>query len=350
MIDRLKHVSHHTDQSRGQILILVAFLFVALIGALGLAIDLGYAFAQRRTVQNAADAGAIAGARAITKWSTTNNTVTALPDVQDIVDRNKMGSTNQTIETCEYVNDSDTAVGTCGSVVPATATGVRVTVRETHSTFFIHAVPGAPNTVSTKALAIAHVQAIQPGNSDGPFIVCGSDTKLFGGGNGNRMDILTSTGEINDAAIGQTFEVHSPQVSRCGLGDSSFKGIAAQGGNVGKKLNQWWDGDTGTQAGPMREEVNGIQGCKIGTPEPYNCVMFLPIATNNPPGYKDGSTPKFTIKAMGAFYVTSCGSNCHKGTLLGGYSVSPPAGLPDWTGSNGWVRGGDGTVTVRLTT
>ena len=37
------------------------------MGVLGLAVNLGFAFADRRTLQNAADAAALAGARQVTK-------------------------------------------------------------------------------------------------------------------------------------------------------------------------------------------------------------------------------------------------------------------------------------------
>ncbi len=64
-VKRPKHAS------RGQILILVAGALVALIGLVGLATDLGYAFAERRTMQNSADSGALAGAHTLSKSSTT---------------------------------------------------------------------------------------------------------------------------------------------------------------------------------------------------------------------------------------------------------------------------------------
>lgn len=50
---------------RGQTLVIVAILLVALVAMLALAIDLGVAYSQRRVMQNAADAGALAGARAL---------------------------------------------------------------------------------------------------------------------------------------------------------------------------------------------------------------------------------------------------------------------------------------------
>ena len=67
--------------SRGQIIIMFAAALVGLVGLLGLATDLGYAFVQRRTMQNAADAGAIAGAHAISK-SLPADPISVLSDVR----------------------------------------------------------------------------------------------------------------------------------------------------------------------------------------------------------------------------------------------------------------------------
>src|SRR4029079_11008669 len=69
----------------GQILIMFAFMLVALLGSLGLAIDLGVAFSQRRTMQAAPDAGAYAGARIVSK-----SAGAAMADVTAIVNANAM--------------------------------------------------------------------------------------------------------------------------------------------------------------------------------------------------------------------------------------------------------------------
>jgi Flp pilus assembly protein TadG len=55
----------------GQILVMFAFMLTVLLGAVGLSIDLGAAFMQRRTMQAAADAGALAGTRIVSKSTAT---------------------------------------------------------------------------------------------------------------------------------------------------------------------------------------------------------------------------------------------------------------------------------------
>lgn len=53
------------DRERGQILVQVALMVVALFAFVALALDVGHVYAGRRRMQNAADAGALAGAREI---------------------------------------------------------------------------------------------------------------------------------------------------------------------------------------------------------------------------------------------------------------------------------------------
>jgi hypothetical protein len=54
-------------RQRGQVLVMVAFGMVVLLGITGAAIDLGFGFAHRRQVENAAEAAALAGAKALAR-------------------------------------------------------------------------------------------------------------------------------------------------------------------------------------------------------------------------------------------------------------------------------------------
>src|SRR6185312_10208907 len=111
--------------------------------------------------------------------------------------------------TCNYVDDTNKALKDCSAAVPATATGVQVTVSETHSTFFMRIIPGAPKTVTTRATATAHAQIVTPDGSGAPFILCGSSANIVGGGSQNILIQQTDgTYTINPAAVGDTFEIH----------------------------------------------------------------------------------------------------------------------------------------------
>jgi uncharacterized membrane protein len=52
-------------RQRGQMLLLMAFLLIALLGMIGVAVDLGFGYEHRREAQNAADSAAMAGALAL---------------------------------------------------------------------------------------------------------------------------------------------------------------------------------------------------------------------------------------------------------------------------------------------
>lgn len=400
----LGHV-HQRKRSRGQIIIMVAALAVSLTAMIGLAVDLGVAFAERRTVQNAADSAALAGAHVLATWSTSNPSLSADTDVAAMVSQNKMSATASQTYDCYYVDENDDRVSDCDKPVPSNATGVHVTVTEKHDTYFIRVVPGAPKTVTTSASATAHVQAVTSGvGSDSPFVVCGVDTDLASGGTmsilnssadslpstpavtvqnldypvstGSQFQVVllaskkktptptpaptgsstaTSTGTatggggsdsgsytINSSAYGQTFELHGPQIADCGNKSNSFKGLSDPNSDYGKTIPGWFDTLTGDKAGPTRVRVDGIQGCASGTDDPNGCVLIVPIASQ-------ASNGKFYVVTVGAFLVTQSHANAHVGTLLSNYVIGTPSGQGQWDGSNGWTPGAGGIVTIRIT-
>lgn len=65
----LKKLWNGTPKEKGQTLVLVAVMMMALLGLTAVAIDLSYVFVQRRDMQNAADAGALAGGRMLAHFS-----------------------------------------------------------------------------------------------------------------------------------------------------------------------------------------------------------------------------------------------------------------------------------------
>jgi Flp pilus assembly protein TadG len=350
MIKRIRHFSSQNRAQQGQIIIFVALLAVSMIGMVGLAIDLGYTFAEKRSVQNAADAGASAGTYAVTQWSTTNNMITAQTDVSKIVAANNMGNATQKIK-CFYVDDANKPQGKCSTIVPATATGVTVTVSETHKTFFMRIFPGAPKTVTTSASATAHAEIVTPDGSDGPFIVCGSSAKLAN--SNTSIPILESNGDgtysINPDAVGKTFEVHG-KINDCNAKANDYKGVADDG-NDGNSIPGYFAGTNGERTGPVRERVQGIQGCNSSAAYPLGCVLYLPLSYDDGghPPQSHGNSISFYTVAYGVFEVSECGGSCkHTATLIGKYVIETPDGTPTWkTGT--WKVGDDGIIAIRLT-
>lgn len=325
----------------GQIIVMFALFSTALIGVLGLATDLGIAFAGRRAVQNAADAGAYAGARVVAKAATTTGLASQTEVGTLVSDNGFVFSPGLVVESCQYVNDSEQSVGNCSTTVPSTATGVKVTVSESHSTFFIRVLPGAPATTTTRATATAHIRKLANIPSDGPFLPCGINTKLA---NGSRLSIVVKVGgiwQINPAAVNQTFEIHGPQIEKCSAKSSRFKGVADQSANRNRSAppEQWFNYTEGDTAGPVSADVQGLQGCKAGQAI-NNCVAFLPIVIDNPP--ESGNNRQLWTIGYAPFYIVESKSNEHTGKLLGSYIVKGPV-------SAGWTPQYLGPIVVKLT-
>ncbi len=188
-----------------------AFMLVALLGALGLSVDLGMAFSQRRTMQSAADAGAYAGAWAVLKSRPPSEEVQT--EVNTVVNQNTMNFGTITSIQCEYINDASQSLGNCSGGIPSSASGVRVTVQENHPTFFIKVVPGGPNNVTTSAVAAANIRKLAPVGG-GPFLPCAQ--KAIRADNGPPMDIvnldckLQPRLRVNPDAIGVKFKIYGP--------------------------------------------------------------------------------------------------------------------------------------------
>src|SRR5215211_5368117 len=171
--------------SHGQVLVMFALFLTGLISMLGMATDLGYAFSQRRASQNAADAGALAGARMVLEQQVASG------DAATEVTKNAMKSTTVNMTACWYVNDTKSAsnLGSCEGAPPSGATGVHVEVNETHNTFFMRVL--GINTVTTSAKATANVQLVETVPGNGPYLVCGINTFLEAGG---KKDLLLNVG------------------------------------------------------------------------------------------------------------------------------------------------------------
>ena len=327
----------------GQILIMFAFFLTVLLGALGLSIDLGMAFSQRRTMQSAADAGAYAGALAVMK----SNAVQA--EVEAVVNQNRMNLGSITSIQCEYINDASQSLGSCTGAIPSTASGVRVTVQESHPTFFIKVLPGAPNDVSTGAVAAANIRMVQPPGG-GPFLPCAR--QAIRSDNGERMDIVFldsnyNLTEVNPAAVGVKFNIYGPNdtsVEDCGIAPDKYNGAASFDVPC-MTAPGWCEFENGNVTGPVNQAVGGIDGCEAGDTSPYNCVAFLPIATEKDQPLAASETRVWVVGFLPFYIEQGTQPNKYYGTLLDDYVL---LGLGD-EGEGGWTPDYQGPAAIRLT-
>jgi Flp pilus assembly protein TadG len=96
------------DGEAGQAVVMVAIIFMALMFAVGLAIDAGQLYAARRTMQEASDAGAFAGAVVLYQGGTMTQATQAAID-----DATKNGFTDGAQNTTVTVNGSTVACAAC---------------------------------------------------------------------------------------------------------------------------------------------------------------------------------------------------------------------------------------------
>ncbi len=226
------------SRGRGQVLVIVAFAMVALLGMTGVAVDLGFGVAHRRQVANAAEAAAIVGAQALARHIVWTNTpadlraklglpttdpyptsaaiwqemeTAAAATVKPFTD---LGATQTVLLAWPAVADNlleasyivpgtnapngtqgpalaSSASGAVAGAPPANAVGVRVFARLRYGTFFARILGNCCESVAVADTARAVLKPLTgngPGEG-GPFIVCG-----FAGGQTTATPGPTATG------------------------------------------------------------------------------------------------------------------------------------------------------------
>jgi Flp pilus assembly protein TadG len=156
--------SSRRSRSRGQILVLFVLALVAIIAGVGLVIDGGFTFAQRRSEQNAADLAAFAGANALLNGQ--DETAAALATAAD--NGYTHGSGGVTVD------------------VGVTSTTVKVDITAPHSNYFAGVVGQPSWDVSVTATALAGIPTRFSGIA--PFIL---SVENFDETSGLPFDIYT---------------------------------------------------------------------------------------------------------------------------------------------------------------
>jgi Flp pilus assembly protein TadG len=154
---------------RGQALIIFVLALVPILGMVGLVIDGGNAFAQRRADQNATDAAALAGALDMAENLPWENKGLVGPNGDaDIAATITASAAENGVSTAAatYVNINGTDLGVTvgGGGIPAGAAGVRVVGSKTFDAYFTGAIGFPSFTVTTQATAVAgYVQNVGRG-------------------------------------------------------------------------------------------------------------------------------------------------------------------------------------------
>jgi len=135
-------------REEGQSVVLIAIVFTALLAFLALVFDVGFAYAQRRFMQNAADSAALAGSRELNMVpdKSAQSEQRVLAAIQEFAMRNRVTSSRD-VEAYfirwddeigpvrVYIGEREKQIGQNGGI-PEEAEGVQVITTHTFGTFF----------------------------------------------------------------------------------------------------------------------------------------------------------------------------------------------------------------------
>ncbi len=183
-----KVLTSRLNDQRGAAAVMVAIVMMALLGMTALALDVGHASVARNQLQNASDAAALAGARALgviyggmsgslTGYTLTSGDVAAISSAASVA-----GADNQAAGVTVTVLPTDISVGIWDSSTrtftptPVLPRAVRVTTRRDGTangpiSTFLARIMGAM-TVNVTAVATAQLNpagTMAPGDMDAPF-------------------------------------------------------------------------------------------------------------------------------------------------------------------------------------
>ncbi|MBX3314792.1 MAG: hypothetical protein KF906_10770 [Actinobacteria bacterium] len=333
-------VTRSRRDERGVVVVLMAASIVAIVLLTAIVVDGSQAYPQRRRAQNAADAAAMAGARALDQKMWYGGTQDVAEEVQDVAEKN--GAESATCTYVGYGNYVDPAeddgrwelqdIGSCSSVhslatLRTTVAGVRVTTEDVRTSAF--AGLAGWDEIRSSGRATATVQKIKAVGS--PFVVCGnpSYSNSRGSQKTDIMDILQQDVDDVDGDGDRTellyrpdgsvpidpvkaaywdgstpqrvYDIQKSQNASCGLSDSSWKGL---NGSFLTELGGWVDAHTGNSfVDYVQQQVLGATAC---SPEDVangslDCDLILPVADQ-------GADPRrLHIVAFAVFHVTGDG-------------------------------------------
>ena len=157
-------VPRHRDE-RGQVIVVFAISLVTIILAVGLVIDGGFAFVNRRDAQNTADLAALAGTKVILNYYVavpSQTATTAGPEVYNAIRANAASNNCPEVQpipcswTAQYIDNEQDVLGpvTATAAIPSGAQGVIVDVNRQPRTFFLGVIGQSTWNVNTTATAL----------------------------------------------------------------------------------------------------------------------------------------------------------------------------------------------------
>ncbi len=297
------------DEPRGQVLVLFAVLITVLLAFAGVTIDIGRQVAERRHVQTAADAGALAACRALIDGQSDGAAATAARQVTLAnLDGSPAGATATVADPPTYEDeDGDGAIEaheiTSGIVVATTT--VRVAITSTVATTLARVV-GIPS-LGTGARARCDLQGSpavpivarryeNPSGPGGGFVdhLASAATSPDG-----KVDALDPRGydvrsPASEAAPGPTFALYGNESKA--NNDSSFRGFVALDirNFEGTDTRVYYNGVTsGTNANTLKDKEG--EYLVTGYPGPAFPAVATPANGATQVGVLSGNSTAFVV-------------------------------------------------------
>ncbi|MFL5679311.1 MAG: pilus assembly protein TadG-related protein [Chloroflexota bacterium] len=318
--------------AEGQVLVLFGIGLVALLAFASLAFDIGRFYSERRFLQNAADAGALAAANALTRGESVSQ---ADAKARDVLTRNLLGSPNAShpalppttpVYETGHAGDANYLV----NGILMTGSSVRVAVQSDVGYTFGRAIGLSSNTIIARArvrtngdmlpIAVRHyINA--PGPTVGAAAPCStnmnnfhdliatSDTSCLGSSTDASLRTTPSAGSaFNAATPGDDPSHHGPIISLVGQGaapgnNASFRGFVVLDirNFASASSNVYYNGVTsGTSTNTLKAKEAGWVA--QGYPGPNFPPATTPPDPNDQVGIMDGNSAGIVIDAIGARY------------------------------------------------
>lgn len=268
-------------EPRGQVFVILALVMVILLGFAGVAVDIGRQNAERRHVQTAADAAALAACRELIAGGTDSDAANAANEVAMANLAGSPSGTTATIATPPAYADEDgngmiEADELVSGIVVASTT-IRVAITSSVDTALARVV-GVP-TLEAGARAMCQLQGgpevplvvrryTDPPGPGGGFVDHVATAATSGDAGVDMLDPRGYSGRVpaSEAAPGPTFDIYGPGSKA--VNDSSFRGFIALDVRNFETVSsrQYYNGVTaGTNPNTLKDMqgeylVNGYRG------------------------------------------------------------------------------------------
>jgi Flp pilus assembly protein TadG len=254
----------HRSRESGQIIVLFALALLGLLAMIGVVVDGGTLYVQRRTAQNAADAAALAGTRVL-QQATLQSTGTIGDAICTYVLANSFGvtptATANFVDTTGRVNLGSINLSTgCGasppSWIPNGASGIHVAVAIGPYNTYLAGIVGV-RQLEADASATAQVGVLSIPRPDlTPLAGCGPDMLVDGTSPTPFRNILTPSKTINSARYGDDLVLEGSQMAQNEVPPQGSNCPAWNGSSSAWKGQVVIDGVTGALTPPFQLPVD----------------------------------------------------------------------------------------------